>query len=499
MSKPTIGHEKPRRLEDDTASYLLQMEQELETLPREDAEARSILIENVFQEIENRSASAACDRRTNFIVEKLCTEASMPQLLECMAKWTQYVIFLARNRFASHILQTLLARVTFLLKDKPDIEEEIPNIGTTICDFCTPLLHDMHWLSQEQVSSFVLRSVACLLAGVPPVAERKAKKAKHQHSVTYSLTLEEMVEPAGFAISDRFSIPLPQGLQALLLHYTDLLVQRSAHDLQLLVANVSSNAFLLLLLRVLASPNRFAERRGLQLVHIFVQKTLELEEPSAYDLQSSISSGVFFGMSGDQCGSYFLEGIVPFLELPVLLGLVRGNILGSLEGFLRDGTSNFVLQAVLKRFETLLTQEQEALGPSVPSSDEPDAKKRRKDKSKMSAVAKEVVQITTQIIEEIFVFTRFQQHDAMDTNNADDDDTRRPADIQRLLQERNGVLLCLLQSAIALHHLQAHITSSSDLSTYATSVAQFVLSTWSTDPMTHNNSAGTIIAYFWNQ
>lgn len=98
--------EKPRKLEDETATFLLEIENEFDALTASnDWESRKVLVENVLNEIENRSASAACDRRTNVILEKLCAEAPIKLLISLTKNWTPYAAFLARNRFASHVLQ----------------------------------------------------------------------------------------------------------------------------------------------------------------------------------------------------------------------------------------------------------------------------------------------------------------------------------------------------------------------------------------------------------
>lgn len=101
--------EKPRKLEDETATFLLEIETEFDSLTASnDRESRKVLVENVLNEIENRSASAACDRRTNVILEKLCAEAPIKLLISLITKWSPYAAFLARNRFASHVLQVCL-------------------------------------------------------------------------------------------------------------------------------------------------------------------------------------------------------------------------------------------------------------------------------------------------------------------------------------------------------------------------------------------------------
>lgn len=102
---------KPRRLDQGTIQYLKQIGGELDSLSQgliTDSETGQILVENVLEELKNRTASAACDRTVNSIVEKLCLAASFGGVLELLCRFTPYALFLARNRHSSHILQVLL-------------------------------------------------------------------------------------------------------------------------------------------------------------------------------------------------------------------------------------------------------------------------------------------------------------------------------------------------------------------------------------------------------
>ena len=97
--------DKPRKLEDDIAEYLIKIEAQFSSLLENNDEEKYNLIDNVLIELSNRFASASCDKRTNFLIEKLCNEANLKQLLEMIQKVTPYSVFLSRNRYSSHILQ----------------------------------------------------------------------------------------------------------------------------------------------------------------------------------------------------------------------------------------------------------------------------------------------------------------------------------------------------------------------------------------------------------
>lgn len=165
--------EKPRRLEDETATYLAEIEQQFNAIESDDIDTRSVLVQNVLSEIQSRTASAACDRRTNYLLEQLCSYADYSQILQLLQRWTVYSLFLARNRYASHVVQTIISRLCYFLKqgDMQDIDPTY--MEQTILNFASPLVQEIHWLSKEMSASHVLRSLFCLLSGLPTIAERK--------------------------------------------------------------------------------------------------------------------------------------------------------------------------------------------------------------------------------------------------------------------------------------------------------------------------------------
>lgn len=170
-SENTESNDKPRRLEEDTTNYLCQIE--LRFNDKIDNEEKLILIENVLSEIKTRTASATCDRRTNFLMEKICYAANLPNLLEITRRCSPYGVFLARNRYSSHVLQAIIARLCYILKFEDFGDVETSEVQDTIVDFVKPILKEISWLGREMGASHVLRSIFSLLAGMPVIAERK--------------------------------------------------------------------------------------------------------------------------------------------------------------------------------------------------------------------------------------------------------------------------------------------------------------------------------------
>lgn len=72
-----------------------------------------------------------------------------------------------------------------------DIDENL--LETSILSFIEPLLSSFKFLATEISGSHVLRSILCLLSGLPCISEKKGKGSKHQHAVSLSEPLESLL------------------------------------------------------------------------------------------------------------------------------------------------------------------------------------------------------------------------------------------------------------------------------------------------------------------
>lgn len=97
-----LDYEKPRKLDEETIKYLLEIENTLNNL---EITEKDVFISNVLEEIKNRIASVASDRNINLILEKICFNCNIKQLYFIINKCIQYNIFLTINRYSSHVIQ----------------------------------------------------------------------------------------------------------------------------------------------------------------------------------------------------------------------------------------------------------------------------------------------------------------------------------------------------------------------------------------------------------
>lgn len=246
---------KPRKMAETNVTYIIQLATQLATTTNasntdagdaeEDREDREVLVQNVLAELAQCTASAACDKRTNDVIEKLAYIASLPQLLELMRRFTPYTVFLARQRHASHVYQAICSRLCFLLKhqgistaDPDGLSED--SLAQGVAAFVGPVLAEVSWLCKELSASHVVRSIFCLLAGMPCISERKGKGSKHQHSVSLSEPLEVLLEAKRFTVAHNVLFYVPREFGELLGGAVAGLVELGAGGLQDLVSDTSS-------------------------------------------------------------------------------------------------------------------------------------------------------------------------------------------------------------------------------------------------------------------
>ena len=273
-----MEQEKPRRLEADTIAYVTGLKPTLvrrEGEEEEEAEAErmSLLVGNVLDELKSRLASVACDRHTHEVLETLVSFASLPQLLVLMTRLASYAVFLASNRHASHILQTIMSHLVRFMRQG----ETADTLHNVVVSFAAPLIEELPFLAADISGSHVIRSLISLLIGVPVVAEKKGKASKHRHSVALGCPLESITDPALFTIHADHFIDTPPDFERLLIRGIELLLSLSKSGLLAVCVSPSGSVVLGLLTRsLLSTGNPRAEAR----LHMqrLLQKIIEPKE-----------------------------------------------------------------------------------------------------------------------------------------------------------------------------------------------------------------------------
>ncbi len=109
------------KADDDLVSYIRQLELPLgEALVAVEAGGsisteHLVLVRSVFREIKKREATLATHKKCSFVVELLLKTATVQQLVSFFAAIAFYMDFMCTNRYASHVLETLLSLAHALL------------------------------------------------------------------------------------------------------------------------------------------------------------------------------------------------------------------------------------------------------------------------------------------------------------------------------------------------------------------------------------------------
>jgi hypothetical protein len=101
----------------------------------------------------------------------------------------------------------------FLFKSQATAGVDDDVLESTVLDFVRDILGAFKYVATEMCGSHVLRSIICLLAGIPVISERKGKSSKHQHSVSLAEPLEKLLHADGYHIDSRVSFGVPSAFQ----------------------------------------------------------------------------------------------------------------------------------------------------------------------------------------------------------------------------------------------------------------------------------------------
>ena len=150
---------KPRHSNPDTLSYLSAIP--LQTILNE--EEKDISLKNIITEIEHEIASLATVEKGSQFLEQVIQNTSDTSLLQTiLSGFLGYIVYLSTNRFGSHVLQTILHKITketsmkdYLLEINNELKPYIKELMVHVC------------------GTHVLRSFLCALGGVTLMKQKR--------------------------------------------------------------------------------------------------------------------------------------------------------------------------------------------------------------------------------------------------------------------------------------------------------------------------------------
>ncbi len=344
----------------------------------EEAEERRLLVSNLIDELTFKVASLAMDRHAAPVLEKLarlCTRKQLACLFEgCLG----YAASLASNRYSSHVMQTFLSLAGPMIEaelqggmeeeDSDDEEgaeatpasaavdgdgEQTPKGPVSLCASATKLVQELQvsWvdLIYDLCGTHSMRALFSLLTGMPVVAERRGRNAKHQHAIETAVFASPTGMGGGVDNLHATQLPMrqvPEEFGVVLEAMVAELGQMQLMTLHQTLCDANASPALCLLLQAVArreGPETLAlAPDGVFLTQV-VHKALCWTNPER-------CAETVYAMAGEALSSRFLEAVLWHTDpATVAARLFETCFQGRVLEFAEDDVANFVLQTWLQR------------------------------------------------------------------------------------------------------------------------------------------------------
>ncbi len=386
------GWRRPRNADSETVSYLREVEEELKRINRESEDQtqaqtneggiptpKYLLIDNVLAELRYSTASLMCDKDSSVVLEQLLY-ASAPNPNKAIAlmlsRCEPYFLCLATNRFASHVLQTLLdlsgpailreIEAPDKLNDCFEIdrkgskqhstagesgadEEHIPVVWETVLSLAGCARGNWLALARHYSGSHVGRALIRALTGcqMSRVDERGCNR--QFPTPPQRAAVDGIIGKWGEQSSSFPRLPVPEDFKSAMSEVCEEIAAWRSVDLQRLTCSASGGPLLITTLAACASSS--GEVDGEQ------PFCLSQDTPAMKVIESALEWGkgknvyrnVVYGMAGEPVGSHFLEAMIWLAPLKFLQKFHLWCLAGELCEYCVDGNANFVVQAILRR------------------------------------------------------------------------------------------------------------------------------------------------------
>eukprot|EP00041_Stephanoeca_diplocostata_P037737 m.1441828 g.1441828 ORF g.1441828 m.1441828 type:complete len:775 (-) comp25095_c0_seq6:4291-6615(-) len=155
----------------------------------EDDEQRDVFVQNVLAEVEGSEVRSCCDMVCSRVLERLIQVASAEHVRHFFRRVIPMLEKLLGNRYASHVVQTLVVRAAAIVEvtDVPDMailgaDEELPeDISAITLVHC--VCHEFQQYLPDYISStygsHVLRATIAALAGLAETSSTRSKASRN--------------------------------------------------------------------------------------------------------------------------------------------------------------------------------------------------------------------------------------------------------------------------------------------------------------------------------
>ncbi len=397
------GWRRPRKADSVTVSYLREVEEELKRIKRADEDqtheqttndggdptSMSLLIDNVLAEIRYSTASLVCDKDSSMVLEQIL-HASAPNPNKAIAlilsRCEPYFLCLATNRFASHVLQTLLdlsgpaivreietsnkLGCNFEVDRKGNErhntaaesgtnEEHIPIVWETVLSLAVCAKGNWLALAKNFSGSHVGRALIRALTGCQMSRVNERRGCHRQYSSpSQRASVDGIIGKWGEPSSTFPRLSVPESFKSAISEVCEEIAEWRTVDLQKLTCCTSGGPFLITFLAACASSS--SDVNGEQSSFCLSQDSPAMkviESALEWEKGKNVSHEVVYGLAGEPVGSHFLEATIWLTPIAFLETLHLWCLSGELREYCVDRNANFVVQAILRR----LANEEESI------------------------------------------------------------------------------------------------------------------------------------------
>ena len=217
-----------------TLEYLKRVEVMIDTKQLDsNPEERRLFINNVLAELQHDEYRICCDLLCSRVLEKLFSVCSSYQVNSFAIRLHDHVINLAANRYGSHVLQAIIARVPASLvaqQDDDTHQEGEPDIGrlsNTFLTMCETLADNISDVINDAYGAHVLAACLLTLAGLPSSHDSRSRASRSYREATHANTKND---------ASKAAMPVPEIFLVMLRRITDNMAARA--DLPALASRI---------------------------------------------------------------------------------------------------------------------------------------------------------------------------------------------------------------------------------------------------------------------
>eukprot|EP00123_Amoebidium_parasiticum_P019017 comp24333_c1_seq1/m.46036 comp24333_c1_seq1/g.46036 ORF comp24333_c1_seq1/g.46036 comp24333_c1_seq1/m.46036 type:complete len:737 (-) comp24333_c1_seq1:628-2838(-) len=329
---------KKSNVDKETLEYFRHVNGLLDADNFEDDEEREIFMDNVFAQAEGVELKLAQDQDCSAILERLLRSSNHTQVLCFFQRLSGRYGAMAPDRFASHVLQTILSLLPAILAAQATSEQDDDSTSAEqlFLAMCNELSPEWYRLSEDSYGSHIVRVVVGLASG----GGLPSDLVRSKNSRAFRIRGEETKAPTE-EVEQEYDAPA--SFRPLLDRICEAIMGRNYMISEL--GNPALSAVVQSLLMALSKKRAKACRK-------LVMKLLNQPDVNAAELSTMDVQHIEQRLITDPIGSRLMEVILKVADVDILHRLYRECFRGKMVEFGKHPVANFVVSHLLASTKT---------------------------------------------------------------------------------------------------------------------------------------------------